>query len=588
MTWILALLFWLAAPQTPAGVSGVTITGRAGEETLLSSVRVRLTPEFAIPAAPAAGGAGPAARATVVAYEVDSDADGNFAFPSIAPGRYVISAEKEGYFRGETSTASAHLNIAERQTLDGITLKLSALPAITGIVYGPGGRPLTASTVRAYRVQFTPRGRQLSLSSTALTNERGEYRLFHLSTGSYVVTASYGDRWLRPWTSTIRLSENLPSQDDGYSTVYYTSSLTSAGATVVPVVDENDTSNINITFRDSRYFKLSIQLITPPAPPPGCPGLENVGVAVMPRGSDLGSALDYRVENHQGIFSVDRLPEGEYIVVALRDSVDGQGKRSATIVSDPQEIKIAKDTEVKIPVILPFDVPGSITLASLGARSGVPSLALPRGVQLQLIRADNLMNQIYLANVDPGGNFYLKDVSPGTYDVLVHGLPPDVFISDAGFSTSNRRLIQATIDFTRPSRDWIGTEKCLNLTSRDPLRVTLSTMSVMVSGTVSGYDGRKAMNALVVLAPTDPTVPARKDRFFTTVSDSTGAFQLPNVPRGMYVAYALESADSDIYFDSVFNSHIGPKGLPVNVVASSLSNVNLTLITVNELKNIAR
>src|SRR6185295_20417869 len=102
MTWILALLFWLAAPQAPAAaasISGITITGRAGEESLLSSVRVRLIAEFAIPAADGARGAGSPVQAPVVAYEVDSDADGNFSFPSIPSGRYVISAEREGYFR---------------------------------------------------------------------------------------------------------------------------------------------------------------------------------------------------------------------------------------------------------------------------------------------------------------------------------------------------------------------------------------------------------------------------------------------------------------------------------------------------------
>src|SRR5439155_8552050 len=84
--------------------------------------------------------------------------------------------------------------------------------------YFPNGEPLAAAVVQAYRWRYTPFGRRMKIVKTALTDDSGEYRLFRLTFGEYIVSASYSHRSQRSALNGRQVSANVPDPDEGYTT----------------------------------------------------------------------------------------------------------------------------------------------------------------------------------------------------------------------------------------------------------------------------------------------------------------------------------------------------------------------------------
>ena len=219
MISILVFLFWLISPQAStlpqssrASVSGITRNEMSIEP--LGQVTVTLMPldspsslvsAIPVPSTIQPGGRGGVGRGAVIPIapvsnpediSVSSDSQGNFVFPNVPPGRYRISAERDGFFREERYRAGTAgsldpvLTLIEGQKVEHLILAMTEVPPIAGRIYGLDGQGLASAVVHAYKVQYTPYGRQLELVASVLSHEGGEYRLFHLAPGNYVVSAS--------------------------------------------------------------------------------------------------------------------------------------------------------------------------------------------------------------------------------------------------------------------------------------------------------------------------------------------------------------------------------------------------------------
>jgi hypothetical protein len=580
----LIFLFWLtglAAPipqrqVAPEGapavvsVSGTTFPADSAEP--LAFAAVTLVPLDTLPV-----------EASPVTYQITSDAQGRFAFPAVAPGRYGVSAEREGYLRQEQFQSApgqpgqSILTITSGQRVDGMFLRLASAPTISGIVYGADGLRLAGANVSAYRIQYTPYGRRLDRIATVLSHEGGEYRLFHLTPGFYYVTASYSAGAIRAWKSELEITPNLSNPDDGYSTVYFPGELNTAHAKTINL-NSGTVENVDITFKDTRFFNLKVKLVLPPPTPLGR-SLINPKVALFPAGTDLEKAHDYVLKGSGPVYQVDRLAEGEYVIVALADFLDETGKTYSGAVSETTAVNLTENTETTIAAMQPFDIFGSIFRAV--------NTALPNRMQVQLVRVDPLANQTFVANVELDGKFRLRNVGPGVFDVFLRGMPRNAYLQAARFPTATGSFLQIRIDADLPTRTWIDDANRLihAWVSDAELAITYSPGGSTVNGHVTDGLGQKVPGSQIVLVPTDPAARTRKDRYGVAYSDASGAFQLQGIPPGSYTAYAFEKLEPDIYFDAEFNGQITGMGTPLTISTGFNRPVDrtLTVITKDEL-----
>ncbi len=151
-----------------AGIEGRVVEDHTGNP--LASVEVRIAK---------------VGQRTLAAH-LETDSNGQFRAPNLAPGEYRIDASKSNFI-GATVRLSA---------LPGpLTIRLVRCAVITGQVLDAQGQPILGATVYAM-----PKPREGPLmpytASTPGTytrvGERGQYRLHSLPPGEYAVAASYG------------------------------------------------------------------------------------------------------------------------------------------------------------------------------------------------------------------------------------------------------------------------------------------------------------------------------------------------------------------------------------------------------------
>jgi hypothetical protein len=123
---------------------------------------------------------------------VMADAEGQFAFRDLPPGRFTITASKAGYVDGSYGrlrpngpTQSVEL-VADQHVSDA-DIPLWRYAAITGRVTDESGDPIVNATVRVLRRAMVAGRRQLVTGATDTTDDRGTYRISSLEPGDYVV-----------------------------------------------------------------------------------------------------------------------------------------------------------------------------------------------------------------------------------------------------------------------------------------------------------------------------------------------------------------------------------------------------------------
>jgi hypothetical protein len=117
-----------------------------------------------------------------------TDANGQFVFQRLFPGRYQLQVQKPGFAPLTGQFEERTMDIAAGQSITGLELALQTGAVIAGRVVEAGGRPLFVS---ALRQAAGPDGRTIATTSQmAQTDGAGEFRLASLPEGNYVVIAA--------------------------------------------------------------------------------------------------------------------------------------------------------------------------------------------------------------------------------------------------------------------------------------------------------------------------------------------------------------------------------------------------------------
>lgn len=114
-----------------------------------------------------------------------SGLDGGFSFSGLPPGQYQLTVSKTGH---RTLDAGGLITILpDSPATTSLAPVLLPAGAISGRVVDWDGEPVYGAEVRAYAVVGQMTGATLSLFGRAESNDLGEYRLFDLPGGKYVL-----------------------------------------------------------------------------------------------------------------------------------------------------------------------------------------------------------------------------------------------------------------------------------------------------------------------------------------------------------------------------------------------------------------
>lgn len=131
---------------------------------------------------------------------VRSGADGSYRFTSVAPGRYLVHFQVQGFApvfhpSSPVPTGATELEVGTSE-VTGIDVTLKVGGALTGVLVVPGGTGATGVTVSAWHL-----GLEAAPVASTVTSSAGAFRFAALVPGTYAVKADgtavgLGVRWL--------------------------------------------------------------------------------------------------------------------------------------------------------------------------------------------------------------------------------------------------------------------------------------------------------------------------------------------------------------------------------------------------------
>ena len=176
-------------------------------------------------------------------YSAESDATGHFSIENIEPGEYQLSADKTGYYDPERKCDSEEIQSEDEirltpgQKLADLNLRLVAPAVITGTVVDPLGEPVVNAEIETVRISSHSGRREIAPAGTSQSDDRGQFRIFHLEPGQYFVrVASAGS--FRPRARNDE--ESNPTEPQGFLPIYYPDTTDINSATTLELTAGGD------------------------------------------------------------------------------------------------------------------------------------------------------------------------------------------------------------------------------------------------------------------------------------------------------------------------------------------------------------
>jgi hypothetical protein len=120
-------------------------------------------------------------------YAATTDASGKFVIADVNPGAYLASTNCSGF---EALRTRDPIRVAEDQRVENVAIGLTPVSVISGRVLDENGDPMAQMSVQALSEIFDRTGRKLAPVGVAMSDDRGEYRVFDLPAGRYYVMVS--------------------------------------------------------------------------------------------------------------------------------------------------------------------------------------------------------------------------------------------------------------------------------------------------------------------------------------------------------------------------------------------------------------
>jgi hypothetical protein len=271
------------APARPA--EAYTIRGRVTDVTSGLPLRgVEITIR-------STGETGSDARGTL------TDDDGRWEFGRLSTGDYVLNHHKAGYTRVSGVRIYSPVHVSAQFPLRHLDLVLARGGVVTGRVTDPMGEPAVAAQVQAHLVID---GRVATDQHQDMTDDRGEFRLFGLMPGEYLLSAE-----------PTRRHDNVATAD-GMQAVrtYYPGTLDTSAAERLFVLEQGTLSDLTFQLARARLFSVTGRVVSAGRVP------EMAHVHLRPAQPDTqwtpighGGAID-------GQFLINNVPPGAYVAVA--------------------------------------------------------------------------------------------------------------------------------------------------------------------------------------------------------------------------------------------------------------------------------
>jgi hypothetical protein len=451
----------------------------------------------------------------------DTDAEGHFSI-QLTPGSYRLWVERSGFARqayGALSPAGEGtvLTLAPGQQLRQMVFRVVPLGAIAGRVLDEDGEPITGVGIQVLRFSYATGRRQLISVGGASSNDRGEYRVFGLRAGRYLLRAALPGA---PLSRPLETGALVPEAQDPYASVYYPGVLEVDAASPIALAEGSELADVDFQLHRVRAVTVRGHLV-------GAVERLSASQIQVILAHNEGNAASYVdrasafVDPATGKFEVRGVSPGSYLLVASQlyagHALGGRAPVEVSPAGAPEDVTVALTPA--------FDLIGSVELEG-AARGNVPNLTV------RLLPAEGLaLGPQPSSKVGGDGSVRLTGVTPGLWTLVVDSLPEGLWIKAESFA----------------SGEISAGELALSESARGQLRIVLSGNGGQISGTVTANG--QPCRATVVLVPATPEMRPAHQLYRITNATERGAFVMKSVRPGAYKLFAFQEIEPFEWLD---------------------------------------
>jgi hypothetical protein len=477
-----------------------------------------------------------------------------------------------------------NFQLADGQMMRDVRLEMALTGSISGRILGADGTPAARVQVMLFEASYQSGRRLLGLMQSAVTDDRGEYRLFYVPPGRYYIGARFEDprkrnisfRRYGQESGTETLAEapvTVSTTDTGdvieetFATVYFGGDTDPGSARPVALASGSSVNGIDILLASGqpRAFHVRGTIVDSNGAPAA-----GVTVRAIPRIWSPSMISPGITSDANGNFDIPGILAGVYYIRATR-----AGRPVPMSAISLLEVSNGNAEGVRLVLNAGATTSGSIVLEGRTASGQLPDISA--------LRVNLVPEHPGLPSSTPGaltGNaFTIAGIQPGDYRVSVSPVLP--VIAGPPYSTSS--AVPAAFQNMYVKSVRMGGEDVLergvHLQGQPPreMEVVIGVDGGIVQGLVVDRRQQPVANAVVALVPA-PTLRRRTDLYKSAVTDVSGRFRILGLAPGDYRLFSWEYIEDGMWFDSDFLNTVETRGKSVRVSEGAAESVELAVL----------
>lgn len=506
-----------------------------------------------------------------------TDDQGAFAVTGLPAGRFLVTATKpahlpSAYGAHQPGRSGVAIQLASGETRDDVMLTMAKAAVIAGALRAPTGEPVPNVDVAAFRVPPPGQNVHLEPAGSAVTDDRGMYRIFDLPPGEYVIAGAVRRRLVgngdAEAVSTAAMDARLralerksgevaptaPSEGRyNWAPVYFPGSSSPQQAVPVRVKVAEERDGVDFVVAMTKMATVEGVLIGEAEAVSSAQFFFNaVGMRLQPL---LGATPQFstRIIPAGRVFTYTGVPPGLFSITAHVPGQSGQWARLDFQVAgqDLADLGMTLQPAVRISGRVVFE---GLDGPPSGALRGATIRAAPTNGVGQAASGSTRIGNPFIAAVpiNESGAFEIRGVVPDAVAFTVT-TPNAAGWTPRSITINRRDVLDEPLVITGDLADVV---------------VTMTNRPTRLSGRISTPTGEPGASLFIAVFPQDKTLWRPGARRVTSArADTAGRWSVDGLPPGDYFLVALIDLVPGELTDDAFLAQLVAGALPLSLTA---------------------